>query len=194
MLSRGVNHQPFSYRWSALPPELQTLTAYRGITGRHHRVSYLHVVYGLFVCHTHCVALRSRTCVLPKQTFNLLRMLHELQRFTLFCFFTSLPQMVYNFPDESCFLISTVKGQQSLLTDRKPQPRSLLDEDVMSPFTFPPLCRWVGRRTPSNLEVVRRTDGITNSPPSVLELKPPSVHPSACLYSFPLLPPCLSKR
>uniref|UniRef100_A0AAX7TP84 Upstream-binding protein 1 n=1 Tax=Astatotilapia calliptera TaxID=8154 RepID=A0AAX7TP84_ASTCA len=50
-------------------------------------------------------------------------------------------QMVYNFPDESCFLISTVKGQQSLLTDRKPQPRSLLDEDVMSPFTFPPLCR-----------------------------------------------------
>uniref|UniRef100_A0A3B4FV28 Upstream-binding protein 1 n=1 Tax=Pundamilia nyererei TaxID=303518 RepID=A0A3B4FV28_9CICH len=50
-------------------------------------------------------------------------------------------QMVYNFPDESCFLISTVKGQQSLLTDKKPQPRSLLDEDVMSPFTFPPLCR-----------------------------------------------------
>uniref|UniRef100_A0A3Q2XAD3 Upstream-binding protein 1 n=1 Tax=Haplochromis burtoni TaxID=8153 RepID=A0A3Q2XAD3_HAPBU len=50
-------------------------------------------------------------------------------------------QMVYNFPDESCFLISTVKGQQSLLTDRKPQPRSLFDEDVMSPFTFPPLCR-----------------------------------------------------
>lgn len=156
--------------------------------------SYLHVVYGLCVCHTHCVALPSRTCVQPKQTFNLLRMFHELQRFTLFCFFTSLPQMVYNFPDESCFLISTVKGQQSLLTDRKPQPRSLLDEDVMSPFTFPPLCRWVGRRTPSNLEVVRRTDGITNSPPSVLELKPPSVHPSACLYSFPLLPPCLSKR
>uniref|UniRef100_A0A3Q4GWA0 Upstream-binding protein 1 n=1 Tax=Neolamprologus brichardi TaxID=32507 RepID=A0A3Q4GWA0_NEOBR len=46
-------------------------------------------------------------------------------------------QMVYNFPDESCFLISTVKGQQSMLTDRKPQPRSLFDEDVMSPFTFP---------------------------------------------------------
>lgn len=45
--------------------------------------------------------------------------------------------MVYNFPDESCFLISTVKGQQSMLTDRKPQPRSLFDEDVMSPFTFP---------------------------------------------------------
>lgn len=114
--------------------------------------------------------------------------------FVFLFFFTSLPQMVYNFPDESCFLISTVKGQQSMLTDRKPQPRSLFDEDVMSPFTFPPLCRWVGRRTPSNLEVVRRTDGITNSPPSVLELKPPSVHPSACLYSFPLLPPCLSKR
>uniref|UniRef100_A0A669DYG1 Upstream binding protein 1 n=1 Tax=Oreochromis niloticus TaxID=8128 RepID=A0A669DYG1_ORENI len=50
-------------------------------------------------------------------------------------------QMVYNFPDESCFLISTVKGQQSTLTDRKPQPRSLFDKDVMSPFTFPPLCR-----------------------------------------------------
>lgn len=59
--------------------------------------------------------------------------------------------------------------------------------DPYSPYfgiycPFPLYCslsRWVGRRTSSNLEVVRSTDGVTNTPPSALEQKPPSValHP-----------------
>lgn len=50
--------------------------------------------------------------------------------------------------------------------------------------------RWIWRRTTSNSEVVMRTDGITNTPPSVVERRPPSV--PASTFSFLFRPISLS--
>lgn len=73
-------------------------------------VTYLHVIYSPVLSKVHCVvyvfinpSLASKRSVTSKTTFYLTCSISPCP----FHFF----QMVYNLPDESCFLISTVKGE-----------------------------------------------------------------------------------
>lgn len=95
--------------------------------------------------------------------------------------------MVYNLPDESSFLITTVKGQ---LTHTHKSSAACFSRILIYLFFSPPRShRWAGRRTPSDPEVAGRTDGITTTPPSAFgaeaSLRPS--RPASSLSSYFLL-------
>lgn len=109
--------------------------------------------------HTYCIV---PTLLSLNMSFMSVTMMWIFEFSCLFCLF----QMVYNLPDESCFLISTVKGQLIMLgkviLPVRRLSRCMFDKEfnVLFPSSHF-LYRWTGRRTPSNPKVVRRTDGIT---------------------------------
>lgn len=103
------------------------------------------------------------------------------------------PQMVYNFPDESSFLIATVKGEQRPTREEKKVFRNLMH--------FSSVHRRARRRTPSDPEVVvesRRLHHHHDSthccslPHSLHPSLPPSL--STGLQSSLALPPALSGK
>lgn len=94
-------------------------------------VTYLHVIY--ILTHTYCIV---PTLISLNMSFMSVTMMWTFEFSCLFRLF----QMVYNLPDESCFLISTVKGQLIMLgkviLPVRRLSRCIFDKDFNVLFSF----------------------------------------------------------